>query len=96
VVRETYALVDRVPDLVGADVESAMEPVSPVFIPGEFLFRESYMLVAKAPTKMVLRKTPLLRMRVLFEMLVFCGPMVVRGPGAHTCRDRRERQTSCR
>lgn len=93
---ETYALVDRVPDLVGADVESAVGSVSPVRFRGNFVFRKPYMLVAKAPTKMVLRKTPLLRMRVLFEMLVFCGPMVVRGLGAHTCRDRRERQTSCR
>lgn len=95
-VRETYALVDRVPDLVGADIESTVGPIS---LLGHFevtCFRKSYMLAPKAPTKMVLRKTPLLRMRVLFEMLVFCGPMVVRGLGAHTCRDRRERQTSCR
>lgn len=95
-VRETYALVDRVPDLVGADIESTVGPIS---LLGHFegtCFRISYMLAPKAPTKMVLRKTPLLRMRVLFEMLVFCEPMVVRGLGAHTCRDRRERQTSCR
>ena len=36
--RKTYALVDRVQDLGGADIESAVEPVSPAFIPGETVF----------------------------------------------------------
>jgi hypothetical protein len=39
------------------------------------------MLVAKAPTKMVLRKTPLLRMRVLFKVLVFAGQWSCAGWG---------------
>jgi hypothetical protein len=39
------------------------------------------MLAAKVPTKMVLRKTPLLRMRVLFEMLVFASQWSCAGCG---------------
>jgi hypothetical protein len=38
-------------------------------------------LAAKVPTKMVLRKTPLLRMRVLFEMLVFASHWSCAGCG---------------
>ena len=33
----------------------------------------AYRLEAKAPTKMVERKTPLLRIRVLQAMSVYCG-----------------------
>jgi hypothetical protein len=39
------------------------------------------MLVAKAPTKMVERKTPLLRIRVLFAMLVFVSQCLCAGGG---------------
>ena len=41
----------------------------------------AYRLEAKAPTKMVERKTPLLRMRVLFAMLVFAGQWWCAGAG---------------
>ena len=91
---ETYALVDRVPDLVGADIESAVGQLV-LCIPGENV---SQIVHAGGPgaDKDGAEEDTVAADESAFRDVSIRESMVVRGSWAHTCRDRRERQTSCR
>ena len=87
----TYALVDRVPDLVGADIESAVGWL--VLQIRVDVISKSVHVGSEGADEDGAEEDTVAADESAFRGVSLCEPMVVRGLGAHTWRDRRERQT---